>query len=488
MKKKIADHKRKKTSAPIDIIPTLTFKQRNARILMTLALLFSDTISLLLAYGIARAIHTYLLKNPVFLNFWDVIALLFFFILLYFLHGLYPGVGLSPLEEIKKLLSATSLGFMLIILITFWDKSSSNYSRFILTTTWMIALVLVQSDRWLTRIIGRKLDFWGEPVAVVGAGPQSQQIEKFLQDRMRLGMRPVLIVDGSIDYEESVLASLHKSNISTVILVTSEMPAKLLTAFINSQRFGYYRKRGEKYIPRLILISSLGWVGSQGVKAHDLDGLLGLEVNQQLLNKWPNSFKRLIDLVLTFIFVIIFAPFLLLIMALIGLDSPGGIFYMQKRVGRDGQIFKMWKFRTMMADAEQKLQSLLDSNPSMRKEWKINQKLKNDPRITRIGKFLRKFSLDEIPQLINVVKGEMSLVGPRPYFPEQQKIYGEGLMLYHRVRPGMTGMWQIRGRNNTDFKERARLDEYYIRNWSIWLDIYILLRTTQVVISNEGAY
>jgi Undecaprenyl-phosphate galactose phosphotransferase WbaP len=209
---------------------------------------------------------------------------------------------------------------------------------------------------------------------------------------------------------------------------------------------------------------------------------------QNLLNKWSNFFKRLIDLTLTFIFGILASPFLLLIMALICLDSPGGIFYKQKRVGCKGCIFKMWKFRTMVMDADQVLQSLLDSNPEMKSEWEPNQKLKNDPRITRVGKFLRRFSLDEIPQLINVIKGEMSLVGPRPYFPEQQEIYGEGTKLYHRVRPGMTGMWQIRGRNTTTFTERARLDEYYIRNWSVWLDIYILLRTVLVVLSKEGAY
>jgi lipopolysaccharide/colanic/teichoic acid biosynthesis glycosyltransferase len=142
----------------------------------------------------------------------------------------------------------------------------------------------------------------------------------------------------------------------------------------------------------------------------------------------------------------------------------------------------------MQVNADLVLDKYLAENPEAKEEWDCTQKLKDDPRITRVGKFLRKFSLERIPQLINVCKGEMSLVGPRPYFPNQQEIYGTGVKLYQRVRPGMTGMWQVRGRNTTSFVERARLDEYYVRNWSVWLDIYILLRTILVVVSKEGAY
>jgi lipopolysaccharide/colanic/teichoic acid biosynthesis glycosyltransferase len=130
----------------------------------------------------------------------------------------------------------------------------------------------------------------------------------------------------------------------------------------------------------------------------------------------------------------------------------------------------------------------LSENPEMKKEWDEKQKIKNDPRITRVGKFLRKLSLDEVPQIINVIRGEMSIVGPRPFFLKQQKKYGSTVNLYHRVLPGITGMWQVLGRNRLSFRERVRLDEYYIRNWSLWLDIYIILRTAWVVIRQDGAY
>ena len=470
------------------LIPALPYKQRHAREFMTLTLMLSDMASLLLAYGSALYLRIWLLGDTTFLQFWNVIPILVFFLLVYAWHGLYPGVGLSPVQEMKQLVSATNIVFLLLIALTFWEQTSTNFSRLMLGAAWLMALVLVQADRWLARIIGRSMGFWGEPVAVVGTGPEGQRIVNYLNERLRLGMRPVMTVDGHADFENTPLVNINRSNIRTIILVIPEMSAAMQKRLINDQRFGYYRRQGEKYIPQLILVSSLGWVGSMGILPMDLDGILGLEVRQNLLNKWPNILKRIIDLTLTLIFGILSSPFLIMIMALICLESPGGIFYRQKRVGRDGGIFKMWKFRTMKVDADRVLEVLLDSDPQMKAEWETHQKLKIDPRITRVGKFLRKFSLDEIPQLINVINGEMSLVGPRPYFPEQQELYGEGIKIYQRVRPGMTGMWQVRGRNTTTFKERARLDEYYIRNWSVWLDVYILLRTIMVVLSREGAF
>lgn len=480
----------RRKSIDVEPIPPLPFKQRHARILMTVALLVSDLSSLFLASILAIWLRTKLMGDFDVLIFQQIFPILFFFILIFALYGLYPGVGLSPVQEIKQLFNATGLVFLLLIAITFWQTTFTNYSRFIITITWLLAMVLVQVSRWLTRIVGRWLGFWGEPVAVVGNGPEAQQIIKFLKDSNRLGMKPVLNVDGHVPYKESALITINRSRISTVILVTSEMSPELQTSFINDQRYGYHRRRGEKSISNLILITSLGWVGSLGVTPIDLDGMLGLGVRQNLLNKWPNLVKRSIDLILTIIVILVSLPFLLLIALLIVLESPGNILYKQERVGRNGNLFQMYKFRTMKMNAEQILEELLDSDPKIKSEWDSNHKLKKDPRITKVGEILRKYSLDEIPQLINVIKGEMSIVGPRPIFENQQKIFGEDFRLYYRVRPGMTGMWQTRGRSDISFisKERQKLDEYYIRNWSVWLDVYLLLRTILVVCSRKGAY
>jgi Undecaprenyl-phosphate galactose phosphotransferase WbaP len=488
-KEEFVERRRTSYSPQTVLIQPLPFKLRNARELMTFSLLLSDTISLWLAYSIAVWLRRSLLGNITMLQSWNVIPILAFFLLAYAVYGLYPGVGLSPVYEMKRLLNATSIVFLLLIALTFWEQTSTNYSRLALAAAWLMALVLVQADRWLTRIIGRKLGFWGEPVAVVGTGPEGQYIVQFLNDHIRLGMRPVLIIDGDASYEESALVSISRSYIRTVILVIPEISAELLEQ-IKGHRFGYHSRRGENGISRMIMISTLGWWGSLDVKPVDMEGVLGLQVSQNLINKWSNFIKRLTDLVFSVIFLILAAPFLLVIMTLIYLDSPGEIFYSQERLGRNGSIFKMWKFRTMCAGADQILAKYLAADPQLKNEFDSTQKLKKDPRITRMGKFLRKFSLDEIPQMINVLKGEMSLVGPRPYLLKQQEIIGKGIKNYQRVRPGMTGMWQVQGRGMVSFigKERDKLDEYYVSNWSIWLDIYLLLRTVQVVLSKDGAY
>lgn len=154
----------------------------------------------------------------------------------------------------------------------------------------------------------------------------------------------------------------------------------------------------------------------------------------------------------------------------------------------DGKRINIYKFRSMREDGERVMAEYLAGNASAQEEWAETQKLKEDPRITRVGKWVRKFSVDELPQLYNILKGDMSVVGPRPILVEQKKLYGEGLEVYTSVRPGLTGFWQVSGRNRTSFCQRAIYDVYYVRNWSVWLDTYILLRTIWVVLSRDGAY
>ena len=158
------------------------------------------------------------------------------------------------------------------------------------------------------------------------------------------------------------------------------------------------------------------------------------------------------------------------------------------RIGRDGRLLRVYKFRTMVSDADAKLKEWLAEDAALREEWERDHKLREDPRITRMGRFLRKTSLDELPQLLNVVMGDMSLVGPRPIVVAEVKKYGAVFDEYCRVRPGLTGLWQISGRNNTTYAERVAFDHYYITNWSIWMDIWILGRTIPVVLTGYGAY
>jgi len=198
--------------------------------------------------------------------------------------------------------------------------------------------------------------------------------------------------------------------------------------------------------------------------------------------------KRLIDLTLILTMGAALLPLIALISLVVKLTSRGPVFFGHRRYGKDGRPFTAWKFRSMVQNADEVLFEYLTSHPTLQEEWEWNHKLKHDPRITWIGRLLRHTSLDELPQLWNALKQEMSLVGPRPIVQEEIHRYGEDFLLYQMVTPGITGLWQVSGRNNISYERRISLDSYYVRNWSIWLDLYVLARTIKVVLKGEGAY
>lgn len=197
--------------------------------------------------------------------------------------------------------------------------------------------------------------------------------------------------------------------------------------------------------------------------------------------------KRALDIVGAIVLALVFAPLILVIVFLLR-RGGGSVIYQHRRVGRGGRMFACYKFRTMVPDADQVLRTLLEDNPELQAEWVRDHKLRHDPRVTGLGRFLRRTSLDELPQLLNVLRGEMSLVGPRPVVREELLRYGKNVGTYLAARPGITGLWQVTGRNDTDYRRRVVLDTYYVRNQNLGLDLYILLKTTGVVLSGNGAY
>ena len=201
-----------------------------------------------------------------------------------------------------------------------------------------------------------------------------------------------------------------------------------------------------------------------------------------------NPLTRILDISLVLVASPNIILLVLVIAILIMLESKGGAFYSQIRIGKGGRKFKAYKFRTMVQNADHLLQSYLDKSPELKAEWLANHKLKRDPRVTRIGEFLRKFSLDELPQLWNIFIGDMSIIGPRPIVDAEIEKYGACFELYKQVRPGLTGLWQVSGRSNTSYQHRVELDEQYLLNWSFKLDIQILLKTVLVVLRKDGAY
>lgn len=197
--------------------------------------------------------------------------------------------------------------------------------------------------------------------------------------------------------------------------------------------------------------------------------------------------KRFVDVIGAIILGLVFSPLIVAIVFLMR-RSRGSVIYRHRRVGRGGQMFSCLKFRTMVPNADQVLRELLENSPELRAEWVRDHKLRHDPRVTALGRFLRRTSLDELPQLLNVLRGEMSLVGPRPVVREELLRYGRNVTTYLAAKPGITGLWQVTGRNDTDYRRRVVLDSYYVRNQNLLLDLYILAKTTGVVLGGNGAY
>jgi Undecaprenyl-phosphate galactose phosphotransferase WbaP len=216
--------------------------------------------------------------------------------------------------------------------------------------------------------------------------------------------------------------------------------------------------------------------------------MVGLELRQQVLLPDYGLIKGCFDVLLTVAGGILLMPLILLIICWIKLESVGPVFYSQARIGRHGRKFRAWKFRSMMVNADTMLETYLAKNPDLRQEWERDHKLKRDPRVTRAGRFLRRTSLDELPQLWNVLRGEMSLVGPRPITDQEVEKYGDAFETYKKVVGGITGLWQVSGRNDVSYEERVYFDQFYVRNWSVWLDCCILFRTIAVVLFSKGAY
>jgi undecaprenyl-phosphate galactose phosphotransferase len=226
-----------------------------------------------------------------------------------------------------------------------------------------------------------------------------------------------------------------------------------------------------------------------GVEIENMGDILSLSMARNLVKPWNILFKYLFELITILILTVILLPVLLIIALAIKIDTPGPVLYIQKRLGEKNKKFRFFKFRSMYIDGDRRLEKHLKKNPMVQKEWDKYQKIKeNDPRVTRVGKIIRQFSLDELPQLINFFKRDMNLVGPRPYLPREIKKISKSYQIISRVKPGITGLWQVRGRNLLSFRERLLLDEYYIRNWSLWLDIVILSKTIKVLATREGAY
>lgn len=409
--------------------------------------------------------------------------------LAYYWVGVYPGYGMGAVQRIRARVYATFTVFM--VLLT-WNYAFQDrqWSRGVLVLTMLFALVLTPASEALLRKFFIARGLCGAPALILGAGQTGMLVARTLQKERDLGFVPVGFLDDD--------PSKWGSGVAGVPVLG---PLSMAEAFCNRAKIaiiampGIDRARLANLVesltfPNVIVVPNLFGLQSLWITSRDLGGVLGLEVKKNLLIHSNRVIKRLLDLAITAPVFVLSAPFVALSALWIKIVSSGPAFFVQEREGKGGKRIAVHKLRTMHEDAAELLQKYLADNPAEKSNWLRYYKLKKDPRVIRgIGWFLRRYSLDELPQLWNVLKGDMSLVGPRPFPEYHLENFSAGFRrLRASVMPGVTGFWQVSARSNGDLKTQEAEDTYYIRNWSLWLDVYILLRTIRTFVMPSGAY
>ncbi len=354
-------------------------------------------------------------------------------------------------------------------------------------------MILVPLARMLTK---RTLDFfglWRRDTWIIGSGPNAQEAYRAISSERNLGLVIVGFISGDEDFEDDkYIDNLPVLKKSTSWLTNIDKKTQFIVAVESHQ--GDLRNKWLRtfMINGYRYVSVIPTLRGMPLDSTDMSFIFSHEVMifrvQQNLAKWSSRIlKRAFDIFGALAIIIVLSPLLLYISRKVKKDG-GPAIYGHERIGKGGVPFKCLKFRSMVINSKEVLTALLESDPESKKEWDETFKLKNDPRITKIGGVLRRTSLDELPQLFNVLKGEMSLVGPRPIITAELERYNEEVEYYLLSKPGMTGLWQVSGRSDVDYETRVYLDAWYVKNWSMWNDIAILFKTISVVLRKDGAY
>lgn len=419
-----------------------------------------------------------------------LVPLLGFFILGYALFGLYPGLGIGGVELLRRLTLVTLFCFVFLAAVTFALKLPHLYSRMTFVLALASSLLALPWARYAALVLARRWRWWSVPMVLIAEPHEARQATAalvasresdyhavgILQARSAERSRDIVGVPvlGSVDLASAVAAR----GISIAVVVAEHSPR---TEILDQLR---------RHFRHVMMIKSYAEVGVERLKVRNLGSTLAIEYANNLLVPHNKFLKRTMDIVVGIVGIIIAAPVIALSLAVTILSSPGPAMYYQERRGFRGKHFRMPKIRTMHRDAEAQLAEHLNADAALRSDWQSQFKLKDDPRIVPyVGSFLRRLSLDELPQLVSVVRGDMSLVGPRP-LPEYhlEALSSRVRELRTEVRPGITGLWQVSGRSSSTIGEQEARDEYYIRNWTVWLDLYLMGKTVGAVISGRDAY
>ena len=396
---------------------------------------------------------------------------------------LYPGLAVHPVEELRRLTLSCLGSFMTFFALLTFTRSNIAFSRVALAIAMVLSLLLLPIGRLAMRYLLWRFHIGFIPAVIVGDAKMVRMVlKKLASDTARI-----------LDIKASCCASAPVRRIPN-------LSPEELRRFSREQRISYLiccngesegDYRIENYLPDFLHILVVNGdtrfpvLWSYPVSFYRF---FSFEVSNRLLHRAVRVQKRLMEILFaTVTLLLLFLPGVVLAL-LVKLTSRGPVFYRAARLGQNGAPIEVLKFRTMRVGADGELPRMLAENPELKAQWERNYKLDHDPRVTRFGAFLRKTSLDELPQFWNILKGEMALIGPRPIVPDEVRYYGKDYATFASVKPGITGLWQVSGRSDTDYETRVGLDVFYVNNWSIWMDYYIFFRTIFVIILGRGAY
>lgn len=463
------------------------------------ALFFVDILSLLFCIFIGFfAINLFAINDINFKSFINYATFLPIATVLYALNGLYPGLMMTHEDEVKKFTHSTFTTFLTIILIIIFGNMKQfvftkaiirDSKSFQIVLAFIVAFIfsvpILPGFRNLSKHFFGKFKFWGVPTVIFCNGNSADKIIELLLKNRHFGYKPAIIIDSKAisngiykgipvfcSNDKEIFGIIKKLNIKNAILCDYKENLSEIMSF-----FRYTISISE---------NQSSFTCTQQLK--EIGDIIGFSSTHNLRITFYRILKRCVDIFIILLVCPILIPLFLILMILVKCTSKGPIFYGHKRVGKNGKEFKCWKFRTMVYNSQEILEQILATDPVRAAEWEAERKFRDDPRITKFGKFLRKTSLDELPQIINILIGQMSLVGPRPVTKPELEKYGNHKDFVLSVTPGLTGMWQVNGRSETSYEERIYFDTFYIQNWSIWLDLWILIKTVYVVIKGKGAY
>ncbi len=470
-----------------------------------LVLIAADMLALMLAMWCAYGLR--LLLNPLVFTprfsqpitnyltlYWVPVVGLFFLVA----ERMYDR-RLLFWEEVGRLVKGCLMAGAVILAFLTLTKKGGDYSRLLFLFYVCLTVVFLPVGRLFTKKLLYRLGLWKQYALVLGSGDHAGSVARALNAETHLGYCIVGFIQESEKQDHEGLKTVNGQEIPVFISIEEALhanPAAAVSLLVIApeppfEDLNEMIRHGQALFDTIMVapdVAGVPLLNTEPLRLFKEQRLL-LNIRNNLANPLNRFVKRSLD----FLIILSLAPFWFPVMVIIGIlvkvSSRGSVLYIQHRLGRRSTLFPMLKFRTMYRNADELLDSHLAGNPEDRSEWNTYRKLRGrDPRVTPVGRWLRRLSLDELPQLLNVLAGQMSLTGPRPYMVDEESAMGETASTILMARPGLTGLWQISGRNELTFEDRIQLDRWYVMNWTLWLDIEILVKTMRAVFRREGAY